>query len=375
MIVRHLSHTLVQQLGKGKAIVLLGARQTGKTTLLHQLFDAQPKVLWLNGDESDVQAMFENPSSTRFKALFAAYDTVVLDEAQRIRDVGIKLKLITDHVKSIQLAASGSASLDLADMVREPLTGRLRESMLYPISFGEMVDHHGLIEEKRLLPHRLIFGYYPEVVTSKGEEREVLRSISDSYLFKDILMWERIKKPDKLVKLLQALAIQTGSQVSFHELGRLVGLDNQTVEKYVQILERCYVIYRLPSFSRNLRSELKTTRKIYFVDNGIRNALIANFNPPALRQDAGALWENFLMSERLKYTHYSRMWVNRFFWRTQNQLEVDYVEERDGLLHAYEFKWNPRSAARVPASFRKAYPEAEFNVISMENVGDFLLTK
>lgn len=244
---------------------------------------------------------------------------------------------------------------------------------MYPLSFGEMVDEHGLLDEKRMIPHRLIFGYYPEVVMRPGEEREILRLLSDSYLYKDVLMSDQINKPDSLVKLLQALAFQVGSQVSYNELAQLCGLDSKTVEKYVILLEQSYVIFRLNSFSRNLRNELKTSKKIYFYDNGIRNALIANFNQIEGRADRGALWENFLISERKKFLEYNRLWGNSWFWRTKEQKEIDLVEERDGKITGYEFKWNPDQKVKIPRLFLDSYENSDFQVIHRDNCDSFLL--
>jgi predicted AAA+ superfamily ATPase len=244
---------------------------------------------------------------------------------------------------------------------------------MYPLSFGEMVEHHGFLDEKRMLPHRLLFGYYPNVVTSAGEEKDILKQLTDSYLYKDLLMWEQVKKPDKLLKLLQALAYQVGSQVSYSELGQMCGLDYKTVEKYVVLLEQCFVVFRLGSFSRNLRNELKSSRKIYFYDNGIRNALIADFRPVELRNDVGILWENFLISERMKKLHYDNVWANTYFWRTQQQKEVDYVEDSDGALFAYEFKWSPDAKFKTPTTFLEAYPNSSFKLVHRDNFEEFLL--
>ena len=278
MIKRKLRDIIEKRLFDGKAILLMGPRQVGKTTLLKELFEGREDVMWLNGDELDVQALFEGVSATRLKAMFGRKKIIIIDEAQRIPDIGLRLKLVTDQIKDVQLIATGSSAFELATKTGEPLTGRKWEYKMYPLSFGEMVDEHGLLDEKRMIPHRLIFGYYPEVVMRPGEEREILRLLSDSYLYKDVLMSDQINKPDSLVKLLQALAFQVGSQVSYNELAQLCNLDSKTVEKYVILLEQSYVIFRLNSFSRNLRNELKTSKKIYFYDNGIRNALIANFN-------------------------------------------------------------------------------------------------
>jgi predicted AAA+ superfamily ATPase len=373
MINRVARHLITDKLNKGKVILLFGPRQTGKTTLLHQIFDDVPNVLWLNGDEPDVQQLFENASSDRLKSVFGDCKTVILDEAQRIVNIGLALKLIADQLKDVQIIATGSSAFELANRTQEPLTGRKWEYFLYPVSFGEMVAHHGLLQEKRMIPHRLVYGCYPEIVTHPGKEKEILRQLTDSFLYRDILMIEGLKKPAKLVSLLQALAYQTGSEVSYNELGRMIGLDNQTVEKYIELLEKTYVIFRVGALCRNLRKELKLSRKIYFYDNGIRNALIAQFSPVELRPDRGALWENYLMSERRKYLMYKGMWVNSYFWRTQDQQEIDYVEEQDGRFFAWEFKWNPEATARLSKTFSRAYPDSVFSLVTPRNVEDFLL--
>lgn len=373
MVERALEKTIRSRLNTGKAIVLLGARQVGKTTLLRSLFGETQEVLWLNGDELDVQALFATISATRLRAIFGKKKIIVIDEAQRISDIGLRLKLITDQIPEVQLIATGSSALELANKVNEPLTGRKWEFKMFPISFAEMVGHHGLLEEKRLIPHRLVYGYYPDVVNNVGAEKEILKQLSDSYLYKDVLLLEQIKKPDGLLKLLQALAFQLGSQVSYNELSQLCGLDSKTVEKYIVLLEQAFIIFRLGSFSRNLRNELKSSRKIYFYDNGIRNALIANFNQIELRQDIGALWENFVLSERLKKNHYNQSWFNTWYWRTKDQKEIDYIEEYDNRLQAYEFKWNPKAKSKTPKLFLDTYENSLFQVIHKENIEDFLL--
>ena len=372
MIKRKLEKVLKDKLFSGKALILLGARQVGKTTLLEQLVSNHEDCLWLNGDELDVQRMFENTSADRLKAQLGGYKIVVIDEAQRIKDIGLRLKLITDQVKDVQLIATGSSAFELANKVNEPLTGRKWQYQMFPLSFAEMVKHHGLLKEKRLLPHRLVYGYYPEVVTSEGREKQVLKQLTDAYLYKDILAWENIKHPDKLLALLRALAYQVGSQVSFNELGNLCSMDSKTVEKYVMLLEQCFIIFRLPSFARNLRNELKASRKIFFYDNGIRNALIADFTQPEMRQDIGQLWENFVISERMKSLAYREIWANSYFWRTKQQQEVDYLEESDGKILACEIKWNPKTKAKMPLGFAEAYPNSEFIVVNQDNVEDFI---
>ncbi|MEM6697540.1 MAG: ATP-binding protein, partial [Bacteroidota bacterium] len=271
---------------------------------------------------------------------------MLIDEAQRIENIGIKLKLITDRISDVQVVASGSSAFELANKINEPLTGRKWEYHLYPISYAEMQQHHGFLEEQKHLSDRLIYGYYPEIINHPNEEREYLNQLTDSFLYKDILAWDRIKKPEKLIKLLQALAHQVESEVSYHELGQITDLDNQTVESYITLLEQTYIVFRLQPLSRNLRKELKRKRKIYFYDNGIRNAIIAQFQPLELRQDVGMLWENWLMAERKKVLEYQKIYANTFFGRTRDQQEIDYVEEREGKMWAYEFKWNPKSKAR-----------------------------
>jgi len=373
MIKRILSHNIQSVLNTNKAIILLGARQTGKTTLLKQLYENQNNVLWLNGDDADVHNMFAHATSTSLRATIGKYETVIIDEAQRIENVGLKLKLITDQIPNVQLIATGSSAFELSNRVNEPLTGRKWEFQLFPLSFAEMVQHHGLLEEKRLLRQRLLYGYYPEVVVNQGSEKKILKQLSDSYLYKDILQWEGIQKPDKLLTLLKALAFQTGNQVSYNELAQICGLDSKTVEKYILLLEKTFVIFRLSSFSRNLRSELKFSRKIYFYDCGIRNSLISNFNQIEMREDRGALWENFLVAERMKKLHYDEIWANIYFWRTKNQNEIDYVEEKDGVISAYEFKWSVKKQPKINPAFKTAYNVETLQVVSPDNVEDLLL--
>ena len=352
-----------------KVVILLGARQVGKTTLLKSLFNSD-SILWLNGDELDVQNLFATLSAQRFKAYLGAKKVVVIDEAQRISNIGLRLKVLADSLPDIQIFATGSSSFDLANNVNEPLTGRKRELRLFPLSFKELVNHSDLLTEKRMIPHRLVFGSYPEVVTSQGSEIEILKELSQSYLYKDILTFEKIRHSHKLVKLLQALAWQIGSQVSYNELAQTCSMDVKTVEHYITVLEQAFIVFRLGTFSRNLRNELKNSRKVYFYDNGIRNAIIANFSPIENRNDAGALWENYVISERIKKLSYDGSFTNSWFWRTKEQQEVDYIEEKDGNFCAYEFKWSDISAkkARLPLTFSRSYPEASFSVISPQKM-------
>ena len=373
MITRSIEERIRKQLFGGRAIVIMGARRVGKTTLFRQLLESEDNVLWMSGDEPDVRGLFENITSTRLKAIIGNARLVVIDEAQRITDIGIKLKLITDQMPEVQLLASGSSSFDLANKINEPLTGRKWEYKLFPLSFAELVGETNLLEEKRMIPHRMVYGSYPDVVTHQGDEIAILRELTQSYLYKDILEFDKIHKPDKLAKLLQALAYQIGSEVSFNELAQLCDLDAKTIANYVTILEQAYIIFRLGSFSRNLRNELKSSRKIFFYDNGIRNAIIGNFSQVENRDDVGALFENYVIAECVKRKEYTGDYANSWFWRNTNQQEIDYLEEKDGQLNAFELKWNPKRKCSAPLSFRNAYPNASFTVIHHDNIEELLL--
>lgn len=373
MITRSIEQRIRKQLFGGRAIVIMGARRVGKTTLFRQLLESEDNVLWMSGDEPDVRGLFENITSTRLKAIIGNARLVVIDEAQRITDIGIKLKLITDQMPEVQLLASGSSSFDLANKINEPLTGRKWEYKLFPLSFAELVGETNLLEEKRMIPHRMVYGSYPDVVTHQGDEIAILRELTQSYLYKDILEFDKIHKPDKLAKLLQALAHQIGSEVSFNELAQLCDLDAKTIANYVTILEQAYIIFRLGSFSRNLRNELKSSRKIFFYDNGIRNAIIGIFSQVENRDDVGALFENYVIAECVKRKEYTGDYANSWFWRNTNRQEIDYIEEKDGQLNAFELKWNPKRKCSAPLSFRNAYPNASFTVIHHDNIEELLL--
>jgi len=375
MIKRKLEKIILQRMYKGKAILIFGPRQTGKTTLLRQITDKLEKsVLWLDAEEAIIRSQLSETNIAALKKLFGNHKVVVIDEAQKVANIGSTLKLITDHIGDVQLLVSGSSALELAQETSEPLTGRKFEFFLFPLSYGELVYHQGWIEEQRMRDQRLIFGAYPEVVTTTNNTAELLSLLAGSYLYKDIFKFRDLRRPELLEKLLQALALQLASQVSYHEIGQTIGADTETVKRYVDLLEKTFVVFRLPSFSRNLRNELKKSRKIYFYDNGIRNALLNNFSPLELRQDKGALWENYLVNERMKYTHYTGIRANRYFWRTQQQQEIDYIEERDGKLFAFEFKWKGKPGLKAPLTFIKAYPEHEFRVVTPETVDQFIGT-
>lgn len=373
MIQRKLLSVLQAKLNKRKAIILIGARQVGKTTLLKQIPGfAKKKILWLNGDEADTRALFQSASVTQLKKLIGKNEIVIVDEAQRIKNIGVGLKLITDGIPEVQLLVTGSSSLELNSTINEPLTGRKWEYQLYPLSFAEMVHHHGLLEEKRLITHRLLYGYFPDVINHPGEEREILTQLTDSFLYKDVLSLDSLKKPIALQNLLRALAFQVGSQVSYNELSQVCSMDVKTVEKYIGLLEQTYVLFRMSSYHRNLRGELSKSKKIYFYDTGVRNALINNFNSPEFRQDIGGLWENFLVVERMKYLAYSGRRVNSWFWRTVGQQEIDLIEEENGAMRAFEFKWNPKAKVKLTPTFANAYPEASFEVIHPGNMEEFV---
>lgn len=369
-IQRILKEKLSAKLFKGKTIVLIGARQVGKTTLVREILKDRA-FLFLDGDDPFVRQQLTNPNTKQIETLIGGAKIVFIDEAQRIENIGITAKIIHDQFKEVQLILSGSSAFELRNTTHEPLTGRKFEFFLYPISYEEYEQSVGYLDALRDLEHRLIYGFYPDVINHRGEERSILNEITQSYLFKDILSFASVKKPEVLEKILQALAFQLGSEVSYNELAQLTGVDKNTVSSYIRLLELSCIIYPLYSFSRNLRNEIKTNRKIYFYDNGIRNALIQNFNPFEFRNDIGALWENFLITERLKRNHYHSAYVNTFFWRTKQQQEIDYLEEADGRISAFEFKWNPNAKVKKPTVFLEIYP-ADFKVISKDNFRDFV---
>lgn len=373
MIDRIIEKAILDKLFKGKAILIFGARQVGKTTLINKIAgEINEQTLVLNGDEPDVRELLSNATSRRLKAYFGNNKLVIIDEAQGIKDIGITLKLITDQLKDVQIMATGSSAFELADKTAESLTGRKYEFKLYPLSFGELVAQYGLLEEKRVLEHRMIFGYYPEIVNNETLAKEHLKLIAGSYLYKDILMLGKIKKTFLLEKILRALAIQVGNEVSFNEIGNMVQAKGETVEKYIDLLEKAYIIFRLPAFSRNVRNEIKKGKKIYFCDNGIRNAIIGSFNPIEKRTDTGALWENFVVSERMKFLRHSGIDTTMYFWRTTQQQEIDLIEEAESMLSAYEIKWQKRKV-RFSRTFLNAYPDCKMHIIMKDNVEDFLL--
>ena len=326
----------------------------------------------LNCDDDDDRMLLQDKSSTELKNLIGNNDIVMIDEAQRVENIGLTLKKIGDLKTKSNIMVTGSSSLNLGDKINEPATGRLIEYNLFPFTVAELADHTSWREEQRMLNQRLIYGLYPEVVMYPEDARRTLMTISNSYLYKDLLSYDGVRKPALLQNIVRALALQVGSEVSYNELAQLVGADKTTVEKYIDLLEKCFVVFRLPSYSRNLRNEIKKGKKIYFYDNGIRNAVLSNFATPEFRTDMGALWENFLVSERLKRNVYSGSYAQMFFWRTQSQQEIDYIEECDGQLNAFEFKWNPKTKASIPKTFIETYPGSSFEIISPENYEEFI---
>jgi predicted AAA+ superfamily ATPase len=375
MISRIIQEQITQRMGKGKAILLVGPRQVGKSTLLKTIQKEQNQdTLLLNCDEPDIRQALENVTTDQLKSLIGKNKLILIDEAQKVENIGLTIKLIVDNINDVQVIATGSSAFELRNRTNEPLTGRKFEFNLFPFSIAEMVNYHGKMTENRMLERRLIYGLYPEIVNELGNEQENLLELINSYLYKDILTFQNIRKPGVLDKLLTGLALKMGQEVSYNELGHLIGVDKATIEKYIELLEKCFVVFRLSSFNRNLRNELKRSRKIYFYDNGVRNAILNNFSALALRQDTGALWENFMVSERIKQNSYNRDYRKSYFWRTQTQQEIDLLEEKDGILYAFEFKWNDKKQARVPKSFAEAYPEHRFEVITPANYLDLLTT-
>ena len=370
MIKRLLEETIKNRLGKGKAILLIGPRQVGKTTLFNKILDGKTHI-FLNGDDPTVRRMLSSPNLEQLRNIIGDNAYIFIDEAQRIENIGLTLKLITDQIKGVQLLVSGSSAFELTNQTQEPLTGRKWEYKLYPISWQEFENSVGFLKAEQQLELRILYGMYPEVINNFGEEQEILKQLTDSYLYKDILSYGGIRKPEILEKLLRALAFQIGSEVSFNELAQLLGIDKNTVSSYIDLLCQAYVIFKLPSFSKNLRNEIKTNQKIYFYDTGVRNMLIGDFTNLELRQDKGNLWENFLISERLKSRSYNNSLASPYFWRTRNQQEIDYIEEEADRITGFEIKWNPKTKVKIPRSFKDVY-QAEVLVINRDNFREFI---
>jgi len=372
MIERLLENIIKEKIGR-KAIIILGARQTGKTTLIKKILkESKNDAILLNADLPTVQQQLQNPSVSGLKQIFGLAKLVFIDEAQRISNIGITLKIIIDELEDIQLVVTGSSALELSNSINEPLTGRKLEYRLFPISWQELISYSGYLDALSQLEQRIIFGMYPDVINNMGNEREILANLSESYLYKDIIAFQQVRRPEFVQKLLQALAFQIGKEVSYNELATLLQIDRKTIINYIDLLEKSFIIFRLPAFSRNLRNELTSKIKIYFNDTGVRNALIEDFRPLGLRPDKGELWENFLISERLKANHYGRRFVKTYFWKTHQKQEIDFIEESDGQIKAFEFKWKEKANMRFPLTFNEAYKDATMQFISTENFNQFI---
>lgn len=366
---RTINSQLEDQLFKGKVLILYGARRTGKTTLVKNLLTKfSEKSAYINCELQEYKDALSTTNSGLLAEFIGNRELIIFDEAQHIANIGLVLKVLVDTFPQVQFIATGSSSFELSGMVSEPLTGRSRQFLLLPFSLEEIGQSLNPIQIKANLPNFLRFGLYPQVFNTIGDDKiEELAEISSNYLYKDLFQFEQIKKPDLLFKLLAAIALQTGSESSLNELAQITGTNVHTVKRYLELLEKSFVIFRLNSFSRNLRKELAKSQKIYFYDVGIRNAVIRNFNEMNLRTDVGGLWENFCITERIKFNQNHRRFVNTYFWRTYDQKEIDYIEEKDGHLTCFEFKYAEGSKGKFPAEFSETYPNSSFKVITPAN--------
>lgn len=367
---REIQKRIEEKLFKGKVIIVYGPRQVGKTTLIKEIIKNYPDCLSLNCDEPDIREALSNKNSTELGFLVKNYKLVFIDEAQRVSNIGLTLKLLNDNFKDVQIIATGSSSFELADKIEEPLTGRFYDFFLTPFSMKELSSKYSLIELKRIIEKRIIFGMYPEVVLK--EDEDLLRNIAKNYLYKDVFKYDNIKKPEILEKILQALALQIGNEVSYSEISRLIGVDKNTVKNYINILEKAFIIFKLKPYNKNLRTELRKLRKIYFYDTGIRNAVINNFNNLDLRNDKGALWENFLISERIKGNYNQNKNINNYFWRTHEKKEIDYLEKINDSLYAYEFKFGDKKKGAF-SLFSETYKNSHYEIVNADNFLDFIL--
>ncbi len=373
-IVRDLRKILLNKLDFGKVIVLLGARRVGKTFLLKQILEeVSEEYLFINGEDVNTHLALEHRSIENYKQLLGSKRLLVIDEAQKIPDIGNILKLMVDEFEDLKIIITGSSAFDIHNQTGEPLTGRKYTYMLYPFSENEFRQIDNPIARIDMLKHRMIYGNYPELIKIPdiADKKEYLSEIINSYLLKDILTFENIKNSSKIHSILRLIAFQIGKEVSYHEIGRQLSMSKNTVEKYLDLLSKVFIVFKVEGFSRNLRKEISKSPRWYFYDNGIRNALIANFNTLELRNDVGQLWENYAISERVKYQNTNRMIVNNYFWRTYDQQEIDWVEERDGVLYAYEFKWN-KNKLKIPVAWAKTYTKSKFKIITPENFQDWI---
>lgn len=372
MIKRTIHDAIEQSLFKGKAIIIYGARQVGKTTLIRAIQEKSAvSSIYLNCDEPDVRRALSDKTSTELRMLTGNNRLVLIDEAQRVGTIGLTIKLLTDTAPDIQVIATGSSAFELSSRIEEPLTGRKREFRLYPFSLTELGQIYSPLEIRRIVERCMIFGLYPEIINVPEAAETALRELVRSYLYKDVLALQQIRNPEALERLVQSIALQIGNEVSYNELAQQVGVDKKTIESYLRVLEQSFIIFRLGSFSRNLRNELKKSRKIYFVDTGMRNAVINNLNAPDLRSDVGGLWENFVIAERMKRNHNQRLFPSCYFWRSHQKQEIDYIEELNGLLRGYEIKWR-ETRLKVPAGFSAAYPDCPVSLINRENMTGFV---
>lgn len=373
MIQRKINQLIASRMFSGKAIIVIGARQIGKTTSILEIVKQYTDVLILDGDDSFIRNILTDPTTEEIKNIIGNHKVVFIDEVQRIKNIGLTAKIFVDKFKDVQLLLSGSSSFEIKNMLSESLTGRKWEYLMFPVTWQEFELTEGYIKSLQQLEIRLIYGMYPEIITHPSEEKDRLKQLIDSYLYKDLLAFSNIKKPEVLENLLKALALQTGSEVSLNELAQLLRVDKNTVKSYIELLEKGFIIFSLGGFSRNLRNELKFGKKIYFWDNGIRNTIINNFNPLDLRDDKGILWENFIISERMKKNNYDNPFVKSYFWRTTSQLEIDYVEETDGKISAYEIKWNENAKIKKLSSFTESY-KTDVKLIHNKNFRELLIT-
>lgn len=370
MITRTITQNLVADCDNKKAIVVIGPRQVGKTTLIQKIVEGK-KTLFLNGDDPQTRLQLATANFQFLLQLVMDYETIVIDEAQRIENIGLTIKMLVDAKLNKQFILTGSSSLDLGNQINEPLTGRKWEHQLFPLSWSEVKNHYLFPNAYSRLEEFLIYGMYPEVVTNT-DKKKLLLQLSGSYLYQDILELVNIKKPDLLMKLLNALALQLGSEVSYNELAKILGVDRMTVINYIDLLEKVYVIFRLHPFSTNQRNEITAKPKIYFYDNGIRNAIIGQFNPLQSRQDVGALFENFFISEKMKQLNYKGFYGKTHYWRNTQQAEIDFIEINEGEISAYEIKYNPNKKVNFTKSFTEKYHPKETLVINKDNFWEYL---
>ncbi len=371
---RDLKKRLIEKWNSGKVLILIGPRQVGKTTLLRSLCETEGNYLFINGDDAEDRLLLENAGENKLRSLIGSNTTVFVDEAQRIPNIGLILKIIHDQIKQVRIVVSGSSALEITSEINEPLTGRKWEFNLFPFTWNELSLHFGAKQNFKNIPNYLIFGTYPEVITDANDAENTLKQIAGSYLYKDLLQYQGIRKPEVLDKLLLALALQMGSEVNYNELSRTIGIDRATVEQYISLLEKAYVVFRISPLARNVRNEINTTRKIYFYDNGIRNAIIGNFKSLEFRQDVGALWENFMISERIKLLNYNKWHGRTYFWRTYQQQEIDWIEEIDSKFSAFEFKWKDKKISqKFPKTFLDNYEIEKTLIVTPNNCNDFLI--